>query len=184
VEKGTLSDGQSVVAVVRGDACKNCGTEANIKDVTSWLQGALYIVGQPGNFRLNADQGVIVLAFTRDNPRGMDKIISALQNTPAIAGSDVPIIVAWRVGNTVYYKCIGNCNGLSPEDQAKIACDHVGGSCDNVQEYDGDSSSASDSSSPSGDPVTICPPPPLNPDGSVCTQPPCIESEPALPVGS
>lgn len=188
VEKGKLSDGRSVVAVVRGDACKKCGTEANIKDITSWVEKALDVIftKKPDKFRLNADQGVIVLAFTRNNPRGMDKVIEALQDE--FSGSDVPIIIAWKVGNTVYYKCIGDCDGLSEEDQKRIACEHVGGSCDNVQEYNEGNPSSSNPSpdqSPSGeDPITACPPPPLNPDGSPCTDPPCIESEPSLPIGS
>jgi hypothetical protein len=58
---------------------------------------------------------------------------------------------------------------------------------DNVQEYNEENPSSSnpssDQSSSGEDPITACPPPPLNPDGSPCTDPPCIESEPALPVG-
>ncbi|MGQ9734201.1 MAG: hypothetical protein ACUVQU_04025 [Candidatus Bipolaricaulia bacterium] len=94
----------------------------------------------------------------------MDKIIDTLHGE--FSGSEVPIIVAWRVGDTVYYECIGNCNALSEEDQKRIACEHVGESCDNVQEYGG--ANPSSNSSPTEDPVTVSPPPLLVDDSSEC----------------
>jgi len=183
----------SYLAVVRGDACVKCDTEENLIEIFNWLNEA---TGEYGDVpqplleqvraQFNYDKGTIVLAFTRENPQGIDRVIYWVNEW--FGGSSVPIIIAWEQGGTVYYKCIGSasaCYSLSPEEQAMIACSYVTGSPNcNAQLYGQAVSSSDGDSFPSGnDPVTIYLPPPLNPDGSICTDPPCIESKPALPIG-
>lgn len=126
-------DSKRVVAVVRGDHCSVCDSPINAKDIVDFVHDAIKMIEEkrlpvenPGRI----DYTVVALVFTRSGPRGVDNIINALKGDPYIQGSNVPVMVISRSGDTIYYTCVNQaCTGLPTKIKQVLACVLAGRKC-------------------------------------------------------
>jgi len=107
----------SIHAVVIGSHCQQCGAET----IYGWIKSAMKLYGEgfATGDRLN-ELNLFVFAFTRDNPQGVEGIVSYLarkfQDTHAV------IMVVWTVDGQVKWACVSaGCRYLTPSEQQAIA---------------------------------------------------------------
>lgn len=125
-----------------------------IENAASWVKNRSW-------YEYMGSVRVLVIIIENADAGAVDRLIQELKNKPLLGN----VMVIYN-GQVVYYSG----DQITQQDAERI-CQEIG-KC----------GADADPPDPDGEGYTIYAPPPLNPDGSPCTQPPCILSAPLEPV--